>query len=344
MKRYIYILIGILTLAACEREIPYNGEYQDPKLVIQSCMCTGQDTITCFVNRSYFFLDNKPSKPVTLNGVTLDLWTSSGKATVLEDKVSDNIHKLVLSQPLRAGDTVRLSAMHPDFGTATAEEILMPAFVPEVKSCVVDTAGKQLYLTLEMPDYAFPQALVYINAYTYYTRIKIYPVYNSDHTILRWDTILAHPQTTILWSKDNIFALEDNTRTEKGYTGTSGPKYPLLLRANYPLGKQIEFYETLIDNIGTRTYPNGGTHTVHLDSIVLHMEIHGETYQMYHKSMDAYTGTKKEQSTEMDIGAELSEMIGVEESVAIYGNVQNGFGILTSKTRNSILINDYTIQ
>ncbi len=343
MKRNIYILIGILTLAACEREIPYNGEYQDPKLVIQSCMCTGQDTITCFVNRSYFFLDNKPSKPVTLDEVTLDLWTSSGKATVLEDKVSDNIHQLVLSQPLRAGDTVRLSAMHPDFGTATAEEILMPAFVPEVKSCVVDTAGKQLYLTLEMPDYAFPQALVYMNADVWYTRIYIRPVYDSDQTVLRWDTVVTNPRTTILWSKDNIFALEDNSRAEKGYYGTSSPKHPgLLLRANYPSGKQIEFFEII--TIGTWTYPNGVTKTVHLDSIVLHMEIHGETYQMYHKSMDAYTGTKKEQSTEMDIGAELSEMIGVEESVAIYGNVQNGFGVLTSKTKNNILINDYTIQ
>ncbi len=56
MKRYILFAISLLLLTSCEKEIPFNGEQTDSRLVINSIVDPGQ-RVKAQISRSYFFLD-----------------------------------------------------------------------------------------------------------------------------------------------------------------------------------------------------------------------------------------------------------------------------------------------
>ena len=78
MKRLLSILpILLLVLISCERPITYHGEYDDPKLVVQAILYAGEDSIDCFVDRSYFFLDQKPNTKEPLPNVTVQIESAS---------------------------------------------------------------------------------------------------------------------------------------------------------------------------------------------------------------------------------------------------------------------------
>ena len=49
-------MISLALLSSCEKQIEFNGEQSDPKLVINSLVETGQP-VTAHISKSYFFLD-----------------------------------------------------------------------------------------------------------------------------------------------------------------------------------------------------------------------------------------------------------------------------------------------
>lgn len=57
MKKTILFIISILFLTACEKEIEFNGEQADPRLVINSLIETGQP-VSAHIGKSVFFLAN----------------------------------------------------------------------------------------------------------------------------------------------------------------------------------------------------------------------------------------------------------------------------------------------
>ena len=60
MKTNILTLITVATailLTSCEKEIEFNGEHSDPKLVINSVVEPGQP-VSAAISKSFFFLDN----------------------------------------------------------------------------------------------------------------------------------------------------------------------------------------------------------------------------------------------------------------------------------------------
>ena len=66
MKTNILSLITIATailLTSCEKEIEFNGEQTEPKLVINSVAVTGQP-VKAYISKSYFFLDNEENAQV----------------------------------------------------------------------------------------------------------------------------------------------------------------------------------------------------------------------------------------------------------------------------------------
>ena len=56
MKKIILLLFSAILLTSCEKEIEFNGEQSDPKLVINSLVEPGQRVEAC-ISKSYFFLD-----------------------------------------------------------------------------------------------------------------------------------------------------------------------------------------------------------------------------------------------------------------------------------------------
>ena len=73
-----------------------------------------------------------------------------------------------------------------------------------------------------------------------------------------------------------------------------------------------------------------------LDSCVFDFEAQSPTKTIFNNSMDAYWGMNDDYYNEMDLGAILSDMIGIEEPVAVYSNVEGGYGIVSSVTRYTI--------
>lgn len=58
MKKLIYIIICTLFLCSCEKEIDFNGELTDPRLVINSLVELDQP-VSARIGKSVFFLDNE---------------------------------------------------------------------------------------------------------------------------------------------------------------------------------------------------------------------------------------------------------------------------------------------
>ena len=56
-KLSIILLLGIILLTSCEKEIEFKGEQTDSKLVINSLVEAGQP-VKAYISKSYFFLDN----------------------------------------------------------------------------------------------------------------------------------------------------------------------------------------------------------------------------------------------------------------------------------------------
>ena len=68
------------------------------------------------------------------------------------------------------------------------------------------------------------------------------------------------------------------------------------------------------------------------------------SFDTYMKSMRAYMGYSDEPYDDMDLGAILSDMIGMEEPIPVYTNIENGFGLVASKSRDVITITDIQKQ
>ena len=80
------------------------------------------------------------------------------------------------------------------------------------------------------------------------------------------------------------------------------------------------------------------TYTV--DTCVCTFSVTGQTFDTYMKSMRAYMGYTDESYDDMDLGVIFGDLFGMEEPVPVYTNVENGFGLVASKSRDVITITD----
>ena len=343
MKRILYIILPFLLFASCEREIPYNGEYEDAKLVVEAYACAGVDSLTCFVGRSYFFLDSKPQNPEVPDDVTITLSASSGGYDILSDSVAERVHYLKLSRPLLAGDTLRLTVSQPQYGTAEAQEILVPDYKPQVLSTQWDkstTPNENFYrVKVRLPQYISPEAFISVSGKLYVTQTNIIPRLGSDGSFVRMDTLVQQRALPDLQSADEMFAGLGNTYYNNSGAYVASPT--LLFRANNP-NREVEFffpvsraYDSIREAGDTIIYS-----TYSIDSCAIAFTMNSEAYDLYEASMEAYRGLNRSNSEEFDLGAALSGMIGVEEPAPLYCNITNGLGVFITQTRTTILLKE----
>ena len=346
MKRLLYILpILFAALVSCEREIPYNGEYEDPKLVIQTSLCAGTDNFTCYVDRSYFFLEqtNPNDKEETIKNPTFDIQSALNKSLKIVSRVQNgNKHTLYLSHPLQANDTIRLVVSHPTYGTAVAEEILMPAFEATLKTSVWEPENKQCRFVFDFPDkYERPDLVLYMKSILYLTYRSV-RIEERNDSILSCDTTDHKTKIEGLASSNKVFDTERNKLNEHSqmYDGKV-----LYFNNEYLSEKSVEVFVKPIayayDTTYITTYQDGRTRTMYstymLDSCVFYFEAQSPTKTIFNNSMAAYRGLNDDYYDEMDLGAILSDLIGMEEPVAVYSNVEGGYGIVSSVTRHTVI-------
>ena len=178
MKRLLYILPFLFAaLVSCEREITYHGEYDDPKLVVQAILYAGEDSIDCFVDRSYFFLDKKPNTKEPLSDAIIQIESASNPSLrLVRLSPVGACYRLYLSEPLQTNDTIRLSVTHPEYGTATAEEVIVPRFKVQLKSSVWDTKKCECRAVFDFPDSPNLSNSLNVTAIVRWNKVHIYTV------------------------------------------------------------------------------------------------------------------------------------------------------------------------
>ncbi len=349
MKRLLYILPFLFAaLVSCEREIPYNGEYQDPKLVIHAALNAEADTIICNIDRSYFFLEqtNPNNKEETIKNPTIEVQSAQNKSLQIVSRYQKgNEHKIYLSHPLQANDTIRLIVTHPKYGTAVAEDVVMPKLKVTLKSSVWEPKKKQCRFVFDLPDsYPMPQTKICLQGEAFTSQIRIITQYDKDGIITSCDTSVQDMRYVMIRSKNTIFAGQENKFDTE--TGCFGGTAKLMLNADKLPAKEVEIILALnylsYDTTMVNEYSTGkkritySTYTI--DACNFTFSAQSPTCTLYMNSMAAYWGVDEDYYDEMDLGAMLSGMIGMEEPVAVYSNVEGGYGILFSNTQNRINI------
>ena len=302
------MLFFFLLLVSCEQELRYTGDESEPVLVLEALPQAGSDSLTCYINRSRFFLDNTKTDPASLAKLSIELTTSSGACRIVRDSVVDFVHHLTLSAPLPAGDTLHLTVTHPDFPTIEAAEYIVPACEPTFESVTRDTTG--YHVTLHLPEYAYKNGRIGING-------TLYSTYTS---VLKDSTISSEYTQTVMKSKDAIFAsLNSFFLLYQSYMAYADKGERLFFYSDYTPDTRLHlFFECPADNEKL---------TFHLDSIVLDIEARSATYTHYYASLQAYMNQNSD-------GSGMS----IEEPVSVYTNISNGYGILAAKTNSQLII------
>lgn len=349
MKRLISILpILLLVLISCERPITYHGEYDDPKLVVQAILYAGEDSIDCFVDRSYFFLEQKPNTKEALPNVTIQIKSASNPSLcLLRDSIVGMYYRLYLSAPLQTNDTIRLSVTHPEYGTATAEEVIVPRFKVQLKSSVWDPKKGECRAVFDFPDSPNLSNSLNVTAILRWKKVYIYTE-TKNGVQTKCDTSYSNSFYSKFESNHPIFASTQNSydASKKRYYGTT-----LYFTGDYTSAKDVEIIMPInlsYDTTYVYKYSNGVTKyeytTYTVDTCVCTFGVTGQTFDTYMKSMRAYMGYSDEPYDDMDLGAILSDMIGMEEPIPVYTNIENGFGLVASKSRDVITITDIQKQ
>ena len=137
MKRVLFLLISVVLLSSCEKEIEFNGEQSDPQLVINSLVGPGQRVEAC-VSKSYFFLDTPDTS--TPEDVMVSLYVNDnliGEMTPFFDTVWEyygfDEYRLIPSfyneyRP-QIGDVVKIKASANGFEDAEGQTSPLPKAV-----------------------------------------------------------------------------------------------------------------------------------------------------------------------------------------------------------------------
>lgn len=122
MKKHIIIPLTFLTvlLTACETEIEYRGDEQDPLLVL-NCIAEAGSTAYVDVSHSVFFLSSSEQMDMSLKDAVVTLDVNGKSATLAYDNewglyTDDRI--------LNEGDRLKVTVTHPKYGTVTAEDVV----------------------------------------------------------------------------------------------------------------------------------------------------------------------------------------------------------------------------
>lgn len=309
----------MLVLVACEREIPYDGEYQDPKLVLEACLQEGLDYIEGTIIRSSLFTENERDKTIRWldNKVVFSVQRDNGPEVSYSSddagyKKGNYDFRLTLSEPLRAGERIRVKASYPGFPSVVGEDVVVCK--PEV-SCVeeeLDSVKFTYRYKIKFGENAgIKEGIIGIQAeFHYWTNAK---------------KAKSNEQTTrFITSNNTCFAGMGNSfSSEYGYNGMFG----LYCRLEDVRNKEVEIVMPL--NRVTKVK------TDLMDYIQLTVTNHSPESYRYRQSLVAYYGMQGYE----DEGLEqiITDIFGIEEPVQVYGNVEDGIGIVYSQSPETFL-------
>lgn len=129
MKKVILLAISIVFFTSCEKEIEFNGEQSDPKLVVNSLVEVGRP-VSASISKSFFFLDNNANTlapndteaSLYVNGILYGLMTQTYDTLMSYDTWNPNdpslarVRKVFVSDYCpQVGDIVKITASAQGF-------------------------------------------------------------------------------------------------------------------------------------------------------------------------------------------------------------------------------------
>lgn len=314
------MLITILLLASCEKEIEFNGEITDPKVVVNSYI-TPDSIITAHISESRFFLTNGYSFKNIENAV-ISIYTNG----VLIEKmtyVGDGIYSGTIKSKPAVGETIKLVVNVPSKDEVSCETKIEPKSVIlsidttqittsktpittySSNNGALDTIGYYVYYDckykLKIKDDANPQNFyrLVVRTHTLYAGGGF-----SDSYIFNFDDIVSGN------SNSNEFSLSGNTNNEYNVFSDeifNGKEYSLSFSTSQNTAVALPGYD--LTNVSRESVKT----EVYID------------LQSISKSYYLYLISRSASSSSNDF---------FSEPIQIHNNVIGGIGILGSYSNN----------
>jgi len=320
IKIYFSLIITILFLASCEKEIEFKGETTDPKVVVNSYIAA-DSIITAHISESRFFLTNgytfknieNASVNIFKNGVLMEKMTYVGDGiytgTIKSKPIVGETIKLVVNVPTKnevsCETKIELQSVILSIDTTQLVSSQSPISIYNSNNGTLETVGYyvnyECKYKLKMKDNA--------NEKNYYRLVvRTHSIFlaggYSDSYSFTFDDIVSGN------SNKNEFSLDGNPSNEYNVFSDeifNGKEYSLSFSTSQNTAVALPGYDlTNItrENLKTEVY-------IDLQSI-------SKSYYLYLKSRSASTTSNSFFS----------------EPIQIHNNIDGGIGILGSYSSN----------
>lgn len=318
MKRCLYLLLTIAVLTSCEQEIPYNGEYQDPKLVLQlrEELQEGQYYVGCLISRSAFFLD-KLSSPAELriNDASVTMQRNEDEPIALQ-RDGNGSYGFTNAQPFfQVGDVIRFRASCSGYPDIEACDTIVPRPEVDLVAYTYDSIKNVFHVRVRFGDNTGYEGFLGCKGYVY-IKYKNAPYGTAKEYYSRQ-----------IRSKDAIFSGVGNAfSTERGYNAP----IELFCKTKDASNREVEFEIPVGLSLSN-------TNVMVVDERVgITFTTHSQHSYRYWKSLYNYKHIQG--SEDVDMSTAISGMFGSEESVQLYSNVENGYGILSAASSKFVSV------
>lgn len=325
-KRQLYGLIWVLTLltvlTGCEdifyREVDFQGETEPEMLVV-----TGNwfiNTVpTVLVSHSFFFDRTDKRKDDWIRDAEVHMRVNGQPYDL---SYQNDIYANYSMPPLRTGDTVEITASHPKYETVTARQV-MPGQVRCTVSHVELLSTKQIAFQLDLDAYEGNED-------------DLIGIWASGTIEGTWTGSYGAKEThtepitlNTLYSNDILFAGAENASTE-GYYGALPGYYLYFPASELREPKSIQLFVDSDQLQWTRTYDSVRAKQLEVRAMACTYSAYRFEQSMrgsfYLKALPPPSHLPQSENFMEEIMVAIQSMLGDQEPVQVYSNVEDGLG------------------
>ena len=325
-KRYLYGLIWVLTvltaLTGCEdmfyREVDFQGETEPEMLVVTgSWMLNGRPTV--LVSHSYFFDRTDKRKDDWINDAQVSVRVNGHPYDLSWQ--SDNNYANYSMPILRAGDTVEITASHPDYQAVRAQ-LVLPGQIRCTVSKTELLPTHQIAFQLDFDAYEgneYDVIGIMANGVIEGSWTATYGAQKNKTEQYQLNTV---------YSNDIVFAEAENASTQ-GYFGvTSGNLYFPASELKKP--RSIQLFVDTYQLQGARQYDS-------VEAKQLTVRVLACTYSAYRFEVSMRSSyyddalpppshLPYQENIMEQVMVAIQSMLGDQEPKQVYTNVEGGLG------------------
>lgn len=316
-KHIIWLLLPVLSLLACTRDVVLKLDPVTPLLVLNASVTPGHE-VAAFLSKSWFLLDSVPEYDLPDQGVSIEVYvndTFRGTMQRSDNPADSTALKGQFRLPgcyVQSGDRVRLEAQAPHFAPVMAETI-----IPEkTEIAMIDTA------TLLTSDY-------YSLRFRLYLTLKDNPDQRNYYRLIVERLIEYHNGDEVTWESsycnDYKYWWGNYADFQLSYDDpVFQPSIPSLSEYDGAYCHGV-FSDDLFNGkeytVTSSFFPDNSMQT-DTSTTIVHYDIHllsiSEAYYNYLKVIRNFT-----------ISLGDAYLDGLLEPTATYSNVTDGFGVVT---------------